>query len=1537
MVLNNYQTQLTEEYLKTIPAAVKADLLDYIENIKFIQNLTSINRPHLIDTPKDETGKVIVDLVNPHRLTDMDYFRQPAIYFERHNCYTKIPPNKNPQSEYAKFWREEKRRWAEGLTRPDGEWIPGPYYFYLNYSPIWRVDMNEEDVKKGKKIAKRIKNFGDVYLGDYLFFHYLHQAHNGGKYNNFQGGSHAKLLKTRGCGFSFKMGAISPCTMYVEEGLPCFHIASDKSFLLGEKGVYGKVVDTLDWIAENTPFSKLRIIDTPLEKQLGYKDEYGIKQGLKSTVFGISIKDDPDKARGARGPLIHYEEDGVMPNLENAWNVNRAAVEAGGIVFGLMIAGGCVCAGTKVWNNNGDLINIENLKQEEGILGFDGEKVSKENISYWQESKDKPCYKITTNTFRTLECSEDHPILWSKLALNYTPRMKDSDGKYLEKRVITKKVIFKQTKDIKIGEQIAIIDEVNIFGNKKMWEPRVVGWLIGDGSYGKDKTPVLSNCEIEINNYIENNLNTVIEKQYITKSDNTKLYKETRIKDICPKLRELGIYGQTKLKKTLPLNIHSYLKEDLQNFIGGLYDTDGHISKEGKISLSSMSLTLLQEVQLLLQKFGIHSNINRHKKNINNPKDKNDYFVLEISRKNSVLNFVKNITLFPKEKQKRLNTFNNLYLNRKDSHSLKIKGINFERVTNIEYIGIKPVYNLTANNTNTYIANGIVTHNTGGTQGADFEGSEKLFYNPDGYNIYGIPNVFDRNADGSSKCGFFWGAYLNRERCYDKNGEPDVIKALVEIITDRKKIADKAKDPIAYTQRKAEFPITPQDAVMKVDGTLFPVADIKDYIAIILPSFDKFVSGHWVGDLISDSQSGEVKWKLNSEIYPNRDYPIKDNKKEGAIEIFEMPIKDSTGKTPSNLYIAGCLTPGEKVITDRGLKNVEEVSYLDLLLNENGEYVHIDKLLNYNVINEDTYNLKISNTLRTTNFTKEHPILVSKNKDGFISYPKCKRLGIPQRYKKFDFIYTKVEDVKIGDWIKVPNIYKKPNTFDISTLWNDNVYRVDRQIENPINNLDFWWFVGVWLGDGWCESDGYKISVSFNAKETYYIEKINDVVTNLFKREITFCENEENTCLTLTFCFQQLSTFLTYHFGKYAIGKRIPEWVKHIQNGLKRELIKGYLNSDGCITQDKKGYFSTEFVSINLELLESIQDMLFALGYISSITKLRNACFSNNFKNKISNIKETYHLRISHNDSIFFATTIYDINDPKISKIDLNNLKIITKHPKIGCIIDNSLDYIYFKVENIKKDIYTGVVYNFECNTHTFMCHHITTHNCDPVDDDESQTSSMFSIFILNLLTDRIVAEYTGRSFDATEAYEKARKMLLFYNARCMYENDKKGLYSYFLLKNCLHLLADNPESMKDLDITATTYSTGNKSKGVNSSKKLNAFGRRLQVSWMMHDAYNVNADASPLLNLHKIRSLGYLREAAAWNPDGNFDRISALGMLMILRAERERFQLNLETPKDDFTQNAFWDRAFKKKHDKIGYEMAQINSKNELTNLNTW
>jgi len=68
----------------------------------------------------------------------------------------------------------------------------------------------------------------------------------------------------------------------------------------------------------------------------------------------------------------------------------------------------------------------------------------------------------------------------------------------------------------------------------------------------------------------------------------------------------------------------------------------------------------------------------------------------------------------------------------------------------------------------------------------------------------------------------------------------------------------------------------------------------------------------------------------------------------------------------------------------------------------------------------------------------------------------------------------------------------------------------------------------------------------------------------------------------------------------------------------------------------------------------------------------------------------------------------------------------------------------------------------------------------DPVDSDNAESLSLTSTLVLDMWTDKIVAEYTGRKQYADENFEIVRLMCLFYNCKCMYEQNKKGIFAYF-------------------------------------------------------------------------------------------------------------------------------------------------------------
>ena len=197
----------------------------------------------------------------------------------------------------------------------------------------------------------------------------------------------------------------------------------------------------------------------------------------------------------------------------------------------------------------------------------------------------------------------------------------------------------------------------------------------------------------------------------------------------------------------------------------------------------------------------------------------------------------------------------------------------------------------------------------------------------------------------------------------------------------------------------------------------------------------------------------------------------------------------------------------------------------------------------------------------------------------------------------------------------------------------------------------------------------------------------------------------------------------------------------------------------------------------------------------------------------------------------------------------------------------------------------------------------------DTYDDDESKTTSLGSTFIFDSWTDRVVAEYTGRR-GTKEFYEITRKLNIFYKSIHNYEQNKKGLYTYYDQKNCTHLLCDTPESLKDVaDITISKV--GNKRKGTYASKPINAYGLRIILDWLLAPAYG-EAEDSERLNLHTIQNEGLIRELMNFNMDGNFDRVSAMIMVMILKEERLKYAEKKQREKietlldDDFFKRNF-------------------------------
>lgn len=327
---NEFQTEITKEFMESMPDEVQQWFLEFIENVEFIKRLISPDRKRAKDCPKDDEGKIIVDITNPHILEDMDYFRPMALYYKEHNCYTYLRPNPNPNSEYRKLFDEEKRRCREGYIREsDGEWVTGYLYWYLNYCPIMLTR-----IEKGTNRASRVEDFPDMWEGIYWRFHYLDQARNEGK--------HAIELARRGCSKSFSLASIMAKNLILGENekankrVMTVLTAYQKEYLGGKDGTLSKFEPMIDFVADNTEFPRLRLTSSmnDMTWTMGYKDEFGRKKGSLNSVIGVSSKDDESKLRGKRGYIL-FEEMGSFPNLISIYNTVRYGMEEGDYTFGL--------------------------------------------------------------------------------------------------------------------------------------------------------------------------------------------------------------------------------------------------------------------------------------------------------------------------------------------------------------------------------------------------------------------------------------------------------------------------------------------------------------------------------------------------------------------------------------------------------------------------------------------------------------------------------------------------------------------------------------------------------------------------------------------------------------------------------------------------------------------------------------------------------------------------------------------------------------------------------------------------------------------------------------------------------------------------------------------------------------------------------------------------------------------------------------------------------------------------------------------------
>lgn len=569
----------------------------------------------------------------------------------------------------------------------------------------------------------------------------------------------------------------------------------------------------------------------------------------------------------------------------------------------------------------------------------------------------------------------------------------------------------------------------------------------------------------------------------------------------------------------------------------------------------------------------------------------------------------------------------------------------------------------------------LIAFGTGGTEGGAFDGLKNLFYKPEAFNCLAFPNIWDDGQE-QTKCGFFVPSWSNMEstdengkqRFMDQYGNSLKEKAVEELIAQRNKVKDGGASQTSIDRFISERPLKPQEAVLELGKNIFPRQLLMNQLTRIRTN-EKLRNMKHIVDLAWDGE-GQVKATEKKSGDITTYHLKKDDKPHGSIVIWEYPIKDP----PFGLYIGGCLTPGEKVCTQRGLVNVEDVSLDDKLINKDGQFVDIRNVQIYEKFNESIYKIKPYGSFRTTTFTSEHPILIHNK--GFV----------------------KAKDINAGDWLEIPNRY---HGYDCQAKFENGLEQILNKFPNYTSEL--FYFLGLFIGDGFVNinRNSHDIYLSIGKTENDLANFYDTLIQKVFNRKcIHVHKDKENT---RRFTHKELALILQNEIGTTAYNKRIPEWIKQAVPLLRYAFIQGYLDSDGSVFYDN-GKVRVNFTSVNLELLEDVQDILFSLKIKNSIVIHQKQC-----KNRFGGIsKQSYRINIARDDNKKLLNNVV-FESRKIKVLKLSDCK---SKSKMNIKFIN--DKILLKIEKIDKSVYTGFVYNFECDTHTFLCRNISTHNCDP-------------------------------------------------------------------------------------------------------------------------------------------------------------------------------------------------------------------------------
>ena len=265
-----------------------------------------------------------------------------------------------------------------------------------------------------------------------------------------------------------------------------------------------------------------------------------------------------------------------------------------------------------------------------------------------------------------------------------------------------------------------------------------------------------------------------------------------------------------------------------------------------------------------------------------------------------------------------------------------------------------------------------------------------------------------------------------------------------------------------------------------------------------------------------------------------------------------------------------CLAEGTPVVTRRGLMPIEKVNPGDWLRNHLGGWSRVGA----------TIRRRSDRLLGLTAAGHNDPVYVTPNHPVYA----CQEVGgrSSGEYTEPDFVAA--EALSVGKtkprwFLAHPAPMDGDTALDLSAIWQEfelprgarGQHTSAQRSADPTARPAFWWMVGLWLAEGWTETQkvgtgrAYRVCFCINAGYAHLVDKLRRIASEVFNRKLNVNPYKGKSALRVSMSDKAMYNFVRT-FRRDDGLKECPWWIYGLPRRFVEELLSGYWVGDGSLT-----------------------------------------------------------------------------------------------------------------------------------------------------------------------------------------------------------------------------------------------------------------------------------------------------------------------------------------------------------------------------------